>query len=75
MIKYLTPIILLIMLVRSVTGEILKGYEGYSTSALLGIGVSWLLATLTAAVMLSIYPWEPSRLRADHVPEADELFR
>ncbi len=75
MIKYLTPLILLVMLVRSFAGELLKGYEGYSTMALLGIGVSWLLATLTAAVVLSIYPWEPSRLRADHVPESDELFR
>lgn len=75
MIKYLTPAILLFMLVRSVATEVMKGYGGYSTSALLSIGLSWLLATLAAAVMLSLYPWEPSRLKTDHVPESDELFR
>jgi neurotransmitter:Na+ symporter, NSS family len=75
MIKYLTPAILLVMLVRSLYTEISKGYEGYSTSALLGIGVAWLLATLATAIMMSVYPWESSRLKIDHVPESDELFK
>ena len=75
MIKYLTPGILLVMLVRSLYSEIHQGYGGYTTGALLGIGVSWLLATLGAAVMLTFYPWESKRLHSEHVPESDELFR
>jgi len=75
MIKYLTPAILLLMLLRSFYTELLKGYGGYSTTALLSIGVSWLLATLAVAILLSVYPWEPARLRKDHAPESDELFR
>jgi NSS family neurotransmitter:Na+ symporter len=75
MIKYLTPVILLVMLVRSFVEELLKGYGGYSTSALVSIGASWLLATFVAAVLLAVYPWEPTRLMTDHVPESDDLFR
>ncbi|MBN1596567.1 sodium-dependent transporter [candidate division FCPU426 bacterium] len=74
-IKYLTPAILAGMLLRSLYSELAKGYQGYSLSALLGIGVTWLLATLAAALMLSVYPWDPVRLQAEHRPEADALFR
>ncbi len=75
LIKYLTPLILLIMLVRSVMTELAKPYEGYPVAALASIGISWLMATAIIAVILSLYPWDPSRLKADHVPESDELFK
>jgi len=73
-VKYVTPAILLAMLVRTLAAEIAKGYGHYSASALVGIGVSWLLATLAAAFILSLYPWDASRLQAGHAPESDELF-
>ncbi len=75
LIKYLTPAILVVMLIRSVMTELAKPYEGYPVASLVSIGVTWLVATGAIAVILSFYPWEPMRLKADHIPESDELFK
>lgn len=75
LIKYLTPLILLIMLVKSVVEELTTNYGNYSTGALISIGAGWLLATAVIACILTVYPWEAARLKADHIPESDELFK
>lgn len=75
LVRFVTPLILVIILIQSVVGEFSKNYGDYSTAALLGIGVTWLAATAVIALMLTLYPWEPTRLKADHIPESDTLFK
>ncbi|MEW6517280.1 MAG: sodium-dependent transporter [candidate division FCPU426 bacterium] len=75
MVKFLTPALLLVMLVRSLWAEIAHGFGSYRTLTVLAMGGGWLLLTLLAAWWLARRPWDPQRLRTEHQPAEDELFR
>jgi len=74
LIRYLTPAMLLVILVRAIAEEGLRPYGGYPARYAILIGLGWLLVTLAAAVFLARRPWDPERLRREHEPGADEVF-
>jgi neurotransmitter:Na+ symporter, NSS family len=74
LVKYLVPVVLLSMLVRSVSQELSHPYGGYPLWAVLVLGVGWLAVTLAAAFALALYPWDPERLKHEHTPGSGEFF-
>lgn len=75
LIRYATPGILAFILVKAIAKEITQTYGGYSSRAVVLIGLGWLLVTLAAAVVLSLRPWDPHRLESGHAPGGDGLFK
>lgn len=73
-IKYLTPGILIVILLRNLFFELQKPYGGYSVLALVLLGVTWMAATLILALLLSLPKWEKSKLEYDHFAEEDKLL-
>jgi hypothetical protein len=43
-------------------------------SALLILGLGWLLITLVASIFLSLRAWEKDKLVHEHLPEEDKLM-
>lgn len=72
MIKFLAPMILVIILQLALFNDFSKPYEGYSVGALIFYGVQILIMTLLAAVLLSKQKWEKGKL--DHKPEDETLL-
>lgn len=56
-VRFFAPAVLLIVLISSFIQELEKPYEGYPIGALIGLGVSWLVLTLTAAFILTVKKW------------------
>ena len=73
-VKIFTPGILLIIFLTNVIEEIKTPYEGYRVSALLILGVGWLVVTLVAGIFLSLKRWKPGKLAHKHRPEEDKLM-
>jgi NSS family neurotransmitter:Na+ symporter len=73
-IKIFTPGILLIIFVTNLMGEIKTAYGGYKVSALLILGMGWLLITLILSIFLSIRAWGEGKLVHEHLPEEDKLM-
>lgn len=57
-IKWITPAILLILLIRDFRMEIAEPYGGYPPMAIVLIGRDWLLLALVIALFLSLRPWK-----------------
>ncbi len=57
LIKYFVPIVLMVIIGGDLINEFRKPYEGYSWSALIFIGVDWLLLTLLLALFFSRSKW------------------
>ncbi len=57
-IKYVCPVVLGVLLAFSIHDEITKPYEGYAGSALIVLGLFWVLVTLSVGVILSTLPWK-----------------
>ncbi|MCB9747265.1 MAG: sodium-dependent transporter [Candidatus Omnitrophica bacterium] len=57
-VKYVTPIILIGLLVKDFWTEITTAYEGYPWLAILLIGRDWLVVALFAALLLSMRRWK-----------------
>ncbi len=74
LIKYWTPGLLIVMLLIQFKEEFTHLYGGYSATALLSIGVSWVLATLLLAIIFSLFSWKKSKLEYKHKPEEDKLL-
>jgi len=74
LIKYWTPGLLVVILFNQLREEFTHNYGGYSGSALLSIGVSWVLFTLLLAIIFSLFSWEKSKLEYKHKPEEDKLM-
>ncbi|HHT21645.1 MAG TPA: sodium-dependent transporter [Tissierellia bacterium] len=62
MIKFVTPVVLAIMLVLSVVEEVRNGYEGYPTTALLAYGVLMIVVLVVIGLVLSKRPWHDPRM-------------
>jgi NSS family neurotransmitter:Na+ symporter len=58
LIQYLCPIVLGILLAFSIHEEVTEPYEGYDVSALLVLGLLWVLVTLAVGIILSTIPWK-----------------
>jgi NSS family neurotransmitter:Na+ symporter len=67
LVRYFIPLVLGIILIKSIVGELKEPYEGYPWSAIIIIGLGWILITLAAAVVLAKKPWKEGRL--DYSPE------
>jgi neurotransmitter:Na+ symporter, NSS family len=75
LIRYLTPGVLLVILIQAVAEEVARAYGGYSIRSVVLIGLGWLLATLVTAFWLAHRRWDPRSLERDHAPGGDELFK
>ncbi len=73
-VRYLTPALLLIMIIKSLTGELAKAYGGYSADALILFGVDWLMLTVAVSVLFTFYPWRSERFSRSHAKEDDNLL-
>ncbi len=57
-IRYVTPLVLLGLLVHDLSREVSRPYEGYPWSALIGIGHMWLVVALICAFLVAMRPWK-----------------
>ncbi len=73
-ISWLTPGILLVILVTNLIGEFRKPYGGHDVTALALLGGFWLVATVIAALILSRPKWDKRKLEYDHFAEEDKLL-
>lgn len=73
-VRYVTPLLLLILIVKSVTGELASPYGGYPTDALILYGVDWIMLTLVVAIVFTFYPWRPEKLRRRHHTSDEHLL-
>jgi len=73
-IRYITPLILALVLGKAVFEEFREAYGGYDLQALLLLGVLWVVATLAGAVVFATRPWSPDRRLREHEPEEDRLL-
>jgi len=75
-IRFITPAVLLIILVGALLGDFEHTYgDGkYSTKALLLIGGGILFTTWLASFILSHVPWKPEKLKTEHHPEDENLL-
>jgi NSS family neurotransmitter:Na+ symporter len=74
-IRFVTPIMLIIIVGGALFNEFSSRYEGYSVKALLIIGGGILFGTRLASFILSHFKWDPVRLsERHHEPEEDDLL-
>jgi len=55
---FVTPAVLLMLLVNDIVKELSSPYEGYPWAALIGIGHHWLGIALIAALFVAMRPWK-----------------
>ena len=73
-IRYVTPALLIILVLQSLMGELRKGYGGYSADSLILFGVDWLILTAVVSVVFTFYPWKPDMLKKRHSVEDEHLL-
>jgi NSS family neurotransmitter:Na+ symporter len=74
-VRFLTPIMLIIIVVGALKNEFKAAYESYPVVALLFIGGGTLFFTRLISFILSHFPWDPLRLtERHHDPEDDDLL-
>jgi NSS family neurotransmitter:Na+ symporter len=74
LIKFITPVILIYLLYLSLAGDLAENYEGYPTGQLLLYGVGLIFICLVVALVLTLAPWKPEKLKRRHRSEEDELL-
>ena len=74
LIKFVTPVILVIILGAQLFSELNKPYGGYSVQALLLLGVLWVFATIILALLFTIPRWEKAKLKYDHFADEDKVL-
>jgi NSS family neurotransmitter:Na+ symporter len=74
-IRFVTPLMLIIIVGGALLNEFSSRYEGYSVKALLFIGGGILFITRLGSFILSHFKWDPVRLsERHHEPEEDDLL-
>ncbi|MFU8818784.1 MAG: sodium-dependent transporter [Desulfurivibrio sp.] len=73
-IRYLTPLVLGVLLLMAFYGDLAANYGGYATRHLLLYGLGWLLCCLIVAVVFTRKPWRATKLKRRHHPGEDELL-
>lgn len=57
-IKFIIPLILLVLLISSLRAEFLKPYGGYPWLSIILIGRDWLIYTLFFSIIVAAHPWK-----------------
>jgi NSS family neurotransmitter:Na+ symporter len=57
-IRFVTPLVLIVLLISSLIKEFSQPYEGYSWLAIVLIGRDWLIYTLFFAIIVAVLPWK-----------------
>ena len=65
-IRFVTPVVLVILFVNDIIKEISQPYGDYPWKALIGIGNLWLGVALIAAFLVSIRPWRRDLAEPEH---------
>ncbi|MCB1195487.1 sodium-dependent transporter [bacterium] len=73
-IRFITPAILIFMLIKSLAHELAKPYGDYPINAVILFGVDWLVILLGVSIAFSFYPWKPEALKRKHRPAEDHLL-
>ena len=73
-IRFITPVVLLWILLRTLTGELKSNYGDYPLDSIILFGVDWLIIIVIVSVSLTFYPWKPELLKRHHTPEEDKLL-
>ena len=74
-VRFVTPAMLIIIVVGALRNEFKAAYENYPVVALLFIGGGILFATRLLSFILSHFKWDPRRLtERHHEPEDDDLL-
>ncbi|MFO7760294.1 MAG: sodium-dependent transporter [Desulfobia sp.] len=73
-IRFVTPALLLLLVGKSLTGELASPYGGYSTDAIILYGVDWIMLTVVVAIVFTFYPWRPEKLRRHHRLSDDQIL-
>ncbi len=73
-IRFITPIILLIVMGGALLTDFSKAYEGYPVNALLFYGGGILFATWLLSFIFSHVPWKPEKMKRRHNPEDEHLL-
>lgn len=74
LVRYFIPVVLGIMVIQSIYNDIKTPYEGYPASALLLLGVGWIVITVLLAVVIARPGWDPEKLKYEHMPEDEHLL-
>jgi NSS family neurotransmitter:Na+ symporter len=74
LIRFITPIILIVVIGFALYSEFTGKYGDFSTKALLVYGVGWLFAAFVISFFLMRYPWSGAKLAHEHEPEEDHLL-
>ncbi|MFC1670770.1 sodium-dependent transporter, partial [Spirochaetota bacterium] len=73
MIKFFTPSILIVIIVLSFIKEIQKPYEGYPISAILILGVGFIVLTIIASIILSSVKNKNTEQKEEEVRRANKM--
>ena len=73
-IRYLTPLVLGILLLMALYGDLSANYSGYATFHLLLYGLGWLLVCLAVALVFTFKPWRAAKLKRRHHFGDDDLL-
>ncbi|MFH1542290.1 MAG: sodium-dependent transporter [bacterium] len=73
-INFVTPTILLVILISNIIVEFKEPYGGYSVTALMLLGGAWLLGTLLAGILFSLPKWDKKKLEYNHFAQEDKLL-
>lgn len=74
LIRYLTPLILILLLLHTIKTDLETNYGGYNSKSIISFGVCWIILAIILSIIFSKYPWKPEKLKREHLPEEDELF-
>jgi neurotransmitter:Na+ symporter, NSS family len=74
LVRYVTPLLLAIVLGAALVNDFREAYGGYDVKALILYGGGWLLMALLISVVLVRFSWPKSKLEHDHEPEEDHLL-
>ncbi|MDA3786057.1 MAG: sodium-dependent transporter [Deltaproteobacteria bacterium] len=73
-IKFITPLILIILVYFAVQVDLAENYGGYSSGQLQLFGGGALLLCLGMALAFALAPWHPDKVKRRHQPEEDDLL-
>jgi len=73
-IRFITPIILLIIVGGALLTDVSAAYGGYSINALLLFGGGILFVTWLGSFILSHIPWKPENMKTEHRPDDEQLL-
>jgi len=64
-VKYVTPLFLLVIVVRSIVSEVSEAYGGYEIVHLIIFGLCWLVIPILVGIILSRFSWGPDLTFSD----------